>query len=724
MKKLIDNRLKKTIYISCLLMTLGVVSAFSQVNYRFLAQSAPYQTILNGNHVSLSSFFNTSVSATDEGFANNIPIGFSFTYGDNLPTNVLNVCTNGFVVLGNPFQDGSITPQDGYYINDLMEGPCAYSSATGLVKAGHEAQRAIIAPFWGDLDVQQNSNLVYQTTGIAPNRVFTLEWKNIKWDYQCIAVVGSFQLILHETSNIIEFAYQNLNGTPSASAKASIGITNKGVGYANFISLQDNSASPATSIYIENNAIASFPASNLIYRFIPHTVLNNNLSISNLYNSGTICRNGESYSFSAEVFNLGTQITSHTPVTLSVNGNNSFTSTQYIDNLAPGKSTTVVFDAFMPALISTDNLTVSLPSDEDNSDNLLSKNISITNNTVNNISLGYNQYQYNGIGNNVPSEFSTRFSTVNYKSINQISLYFSNGSNNAAFDLTVYDADGIDNKPGTILWQQKGLTAQTGIMNVTISPGITVHGQYFVAVTQTSTNSISYAYEAESPLLSSTYYYRTPLNSSWIDIASENNKYKLLMGVLYDNTLPVTATKFNGYKLSSKNVLKWNTYTEVNNDHFIIERSTNGHDFTAIAIVHSLATMGNSTSTISYTYTDEGTPAINAYYRLKQVNNQSAYAISDVIMLKGDGKIPFLVNNVFPNPVESVLKLSYSTPTAGDNTLILFDAAGRIVQNIQHTATDGDNQLQIDLSKLLKGQYFLQLLNSDNKSNVIKVLKK
>ncbi len=722
--KTIQSTLKKTVYILIGIMMLLSATSFSQVNYSFTAATSPYQPISNGTVVTLSKFFPDNISATDEGFSNNVPLGFSFTYGNDQIVNNIKVCTNGFVVLGNDFQDGSNTAQDGYYINNLFEGPCSYNSNTGLNKSGHLDQRSLIAPFWGDLDIEQNTNLVYQTIGNAPNRVFTLEWKNIKWDYQCTAAVGSFQLIIHETTNVIEFAYQNLHGTPSATAKASIGLTSKATGYGSFISLQDNSANPVNSKFLEDNNIVSFPASNSVYRFVPHAKLINNLSISNLYSPGTICKNGEFYSFCAKVFNLGQQTAVHTPVTLTVVGNNSFTSTQYIENLAPGKSALVVFDAFMPGVISTDNIIVTVPSDEDNTDNTISKNISITNNSLNNISFGNIHFQDNGIGNNVPSEFTTRFTAQNFKSINQISLYFSNETNNAPFDITVYEADGLDNKPGTILWQQKGLSSQPGLMNVSIAPGITVHGQYFIAVTQTGNTNLSYAYEAESPLEPNSYYYRTPLNSNWIDISTENNKYKLLMGVQYDNTLPVTSTRLTGFKLGEKNVLKWNTYTEVNNDHFIIERSTNGHEFIALATVNTQAPMGNSTATITYSYTDAGTPPINAYYRLRQVNKQSVYALSDVVMLKGEGKLPFEVNNIFPNPVQSVLKLNYTAPSAGNNTLILVDPAGKMVKQLVFTSTEGANQRQVDVSEIATGTYFLQLLSASGKSNVISVIKK
>lgn len=698
--------------------------SFSQINFSFSAAKSTYQPIVSGKTANLNPFFSTGISATDEGFANNIPIGFNFLYNYNQSVSTVNICSNGFVVLGTGFLDGTVSSQDGYYVNDLMEGPCSYSPSTGLVKSGHQNQRSVIAPFWGDLDVQQNSNMVYQTTGTAPNRVFTIEWKNFKWDYQCIAAIGSVELKLYETTNVIEFAYSNMNGTPTSSAKASIGLTTNATGCGSFISLQDNSAIPAFSKFLENNNITAFPASNLVYRFTPHAAFTKNLGISQLYHSGTICKNGESYTFSANVFNLGTQTTGSVPVTLKVAGNNSFSSTQYLDNLAPGKSTTVVFNVFLPQIISTDTLSVSVPNDNDNSDNLLEKKIQITNNLVSNVSLEDNSYQYNGIGNNVPSEFATLFSTVYYKSINQISLYFSNECNNAPFDITVYAADGINNNPGTILWQQTGLTGNPGINYVNITPGVTVQGAYFIAVTQSTATSISYAYEAESPLQANTYFYRTPLNSNWIDIASEGNKYKLLMGVQYDNTLPVTATKFNGYKISAKNVLKWTTYTEINNDHFVVERSTNGHDFTAIGTLNTLAPSGNSSSALNYSFTDNNTLPVNSYYRIRQVDKLSNYAFSDVVMLIGDGKIPYTLNNIFPNPVESILKLSYSSPVAGNNTITLYDITGRIVKQIGINSVLGDNQQQINLAEINSGQYFMQLLNGSGKSNTIKLIKK
>ncbi|MBK8393238.1 MAG: hypothetical protein IPL23_29915 [Saprospiraceae bacterium] len=63
--------------------------------------------------------------------------------------------------------------------------------------------------FWDDLQLTDASNLTYKTEGVAPNRVFTAQWKNIIWQNGGSAAI-SFQLKLNETSNIVSFHYKSV----------------------------------------------------------------------------------------------------------------------------------------------------------------------------------------------------------------------------------------------------------------------------------------------------------------------------------------------------------------------------------------------------------------------------------------------------------------------------------------------------------------------------------
>ncbi len=251
-------KMKKTnICLIVMLMALsGIVNA--QVNYLFSASSKPYVPVTGGTSPHLETNF-TGWEAADEGYAN-IPIGFTFKYNNENYTQA-NVCVNGFITLGATsldiiFPSGAILNGYPYFKNNLTYSP-PYN------------KRPVIAPFWDDLVLPDTSNLVYKTTGAAPFRVFTIEWKQAKWVYESLGPVLSIELKLYETSNIIEFHYKDEGTLPDPRfAFASIGITSA---WANrdFISLQNTSANPTISLLKSNDSLTVKPANNQVYKFTP-----------------------------------------------------------------------------------------------------------------------------------------------------------------------------------------------------------------------------------------------------------------------------------------------------------------------------------------------------------------------------------------------------------------------------------------------------------------------
>lgn len=83
--------------------------------------------------------------------------------------------------------------------------------------------------------------------------------------------------------------------------------------------------------------------------------------------------------------------------------------------------------------------------------------------------------------------------------------------------------------------------------------------------------------------------------------------------------LPIELTEFTGYKTNEYNVLKWQTASEHNNSHFILERSTTG-EFTENDVITTMDGAGNSTEIINYSYRDFDAPKEINYYRLTQVD--------------------------------------------------------------------------------------------------------
>ena len=233
---------------------LFAASAQAQVNYTFSAVSGTFTPVSGATAATLSpncGYFPTVQG--DEGFMNAIPTGFPFSY-NGVTYSAINVATNGLASLGSGFILGATA--------------CSYDNTSGLTNnVNVTTGRPILAPFWDDLDV---ASIDYVTTGSSPNRVFTVQWTNAKWDYSATSACLSFQIKIYETTNVIEFIYRQDAGTPvNLSGGASIGITAVGSGSGNFMSLNNATAAPTVSTTTETTSIGTRPATGQVYRWTP-----------------------------------------------------------------------------------------------------------------------------------------------------------------------------------------------------------------------------------------------------------------------------------------------------------------------------------------------------------------------------------------------------------------------------------------------------------------------
>lgn len=89
---------------------------------------------------------------------------------------------------------------------------------------------AFIAPFWTDLVVQGgtaagSSKVLYTTRGVAPNRMFIIEYRDLR-EYENDSARVTVQVFLHEGSNAIEFQYKKLDNVKTT-RNVVIGIENR-----------------------------------------------------------------------------------------------------------------------------------------------------------------------------------------------------------------------------------------------------------------------------------------------------------------------------------------------------------------------------------------------------------------------------------------------------------------------------------------------------------------
>ncbi|MEO0084664.1 MAG: fibronectin type III domain-containing protein, partial [candidate division WOR-3 bacterium] len=230
----------KYLLIVLLLITGTALAQVSITNYSFSATSGTFTELTGATSPALSG------GSLDDGWYNNIPIGFDFWYMGQKYTTV-SATTNGWLTFDQALSSAGFT-------NNLTSG----------------TPRPVIAPLWDDLDQETFGTFSYKTEGTAPNRVFTAEWKNYAWNFSATSPVISFQVKLYEGTGVIEFVYRDEPASPT-SPSASIGITAVGTGSGNFLSLDGTGTNPNVSSTVETTTLSTEPATGQTYTFTPPT---------------------------------------------------------------------------------------------------------------------------------------------------------------------------------------------------------------------------------------------------------------------------------------------------------------------------------------------------------------------------------------------------------------------------------------------------------------------
>ncbi len=182
--------------------------------------------------------------------------------------------------------------------------------------------------------------------------------------------------------------------------------------------------------------------------------------------------------------------------------------------------------------------------------------------------------------------------------------------------------------------------------------------------------------------------------------------------------VPVELTAFDAKARGSNVDVFWSTASERNSDRFLVERSTvagptagNVVAQSPFTTVGTVSAAGNSTSRRDYRLTDNGVAAGTYAYRLTTVDvDGSASTTSDVqVTIDGEGT-QLMIASVSPNPVANISRVSFTTATAGEVTLVLVNANGAEVMTlVQGTRPAGTQEVDLSAATLASGTYTLVL---------------
>jgi hypothetical protein len=234
------------------------------------------------------------------------------------------------------------------------------------------------------------------------------------------------------------------------------------------------------------------------------------------------------------------------------------------------------------------------------------------------------------------------------------------------------------------------------------------YGILLSAATGNGTSSQTFTIPAQAAGTTVTYYaFTSTLNASSLSGASTLTDMATLAfsnngGANYSLVIPVEMTEFKGWAKSGQVHLNWATAMEVNNSHFVVERSANNQNWTPVGEV---AGKGTALTVTDYRWVDANPlPGVN-YYRLRQTDLDGTFTLSKVVSVTLSKGTTYAIA---PNPVvDQVLRIRVEEPGNEDIRVALYNAQGALLLSNTFEPT---TVLEWPLAQELPaGTYFLRI---------------
>ncbi len=215
----------------------------------------------------------------------------------------------------------------------------------------------------------------------------------------------------------------------------------------------------------------------------------------------------------------------------------------------------------------------------------------------------------------------------------------------------------------------------------------------------------------------------TSLSPDWIATEYENQNspntfYTIVFG---SSPLPVELTNFNVELIENSVEVTWTTATEINNDYFTIEKSTDAINF---EIVDEITGAGNSQTILNYNYIDDNLFEGVSYYRLKQTdfNGDFEYFPPLSVNSQFDGGA-LTIKNVKPNPFTNQFSMEIESKKSGIIDFMITNINGTKVDALKIEINKGRTEYTyINGNKLSSGTYIINVIH-DGMPTTYKIIK-
>jgi hypothetical protein len=188
-----------------------------------------------------------------------------------------------------------------------------------------------------------------------------------------------------------------------------------------------------------------------------------------------------------------------------------------------------------------------------------------------------------------------------------------------------------------------------------------------------------------------------------VDLAQiKNGSYQMVyienLKATNTGTLPVNLLSFEGEKEQGGNLLTWTTASEINNDHFELQRSIDGVNFETITVIGG---QGTSYQINHYDFLDTRDFNGIVYYRLKQVDFDGTTTYSNTISISNAQAI-------------TIFKSGENAATINGENLSaveVFDMNGKLIYSDVLNKNVSAQTIHFDANSLSQGVYFVRVLS-------------
>ncbi|MFN3871890.1 MAG: M14 family zinc carboxypeptidase [Ignavibacterium sp.] len=191
--------------------------------------------------------------------------------------------------------------------------------------------------------------------------------------------------------------------------------------------------------------------------------------------------------------------------------------------------------------------------------------------------------------------------------------------------------------------------------------------------------------------------------------------------------IPVELTAFTSNVIDNDVHLEWNTATETNNKGFEIQRcvipdKAKNLNWEIIGFVNG---KGTTTEPQRYYFVDKSLINGSYSYRLKQIDFDGSFKLSDEIEVIIESPETFSLEQNYPNPFNPGTKISWQSPVSGWQTLKIYDILGNeIATLVDEFREAGSYEIEFNVTQtinLCSGVYFYQLRLTEQSSSSVKV---